>query len=182
MTEQLLTGKHYRILTERFWDRISFWKKASDIEFDDGTNGEENKPPYEVLKRNKNYNVGDVVKEPSALSYVIFECTSRGETASTVPSGYSSIYQGTITDGSAVFKAHVIRCSLETRIYDGGNMLNRKLEAGAASISYAKNVANTLEENGKKFYFDYRDGVYGYNTNPNRYEETFFPFTYEEGE
>lgn len=179
MTEQVLMGKHFRILRGTFWDRISFWKKASDIEFNDGTNGEENKPPYEVLKRKKNYNVGDVVKEPSALSFVIFECITSGETASTVPSGYSSIYRGTITDGTAVFKAYVIRCSFETRLYDAGAvMLNPMLEAGVASISYAKNLADTLEDNGKKFYFDYRDGVYGYNTNPNRYEETFFPFTY----
>ena len=30
--------------------------------------------------------------------------------------------------------------------------------------------------NNKHFYFDYKNGKYGYNTNPNRGADTFFPF------
>ena len=30
--------------------------------------------------------------------------------------------------------------------------------------------------NSNHFYFDYKDGKYGYNTNPNRGADTFFPF------
>lgn len=44
MTENLVTGKKYRVLTDEKtdqWDRISFWTKASDVEFDDGKNLEE---------------------------------------------------------------------------------------------------------------------------------------------
>lgn len=43
MTENKVTGKKYRILTDAvndIWDRISFWTKASDIEYNDGTDGE----------------------------------------------------------------------------------------------------------------------------------------------
>ena len=37
--EQIMTNKHYRVmydLTNKIWHRISFWKKAQDIEFDNG--------------------------------------------------------------------------------------------------------------------------------------------------
>ncbi len=40
MNENIVTGKKYRILVDELsnlWDRISFWTKASDVEFDDGT-------------------------------------------------------------------------------------------------------------------------------------------------
>lgn len=46
MRENIVTGKKYRILVDEIanlWDRISFWTKASDVEFDDGSTVEENK-------------------------------------------------------------------------------------------------------------------------------------------
>ena len=33
-----------------------------------------------------------------------------------------------------------------------------------------------MSANSKHFYFDYKDGKYGYNTNPNRGADTFVPF------
>ena len=45
--------------------------------------------------------------------------------------------------------------------------------AGALAL---KNVNNSLVANSKHFYFDYKNGKYGYNTNPNRGADTFFPF------
>ena len=36
---------------------------------------------------------------------------------------------------------------------------------------------NSLVANSKHFYFDYKDGKYGYNTNPNRGADTFIPFS-----
>ena len=41
MTENIVTGKHYRILTDltnSVWSRCSFWKKASDVELNNGKN------------------------------------------------------------------------------------------------------------------------------------------------
>ena len=38
-------------------------------------------------------------------------------------------------------------------------------------------VNNSLTANSKHFYFDYKNGKYGYNTNPNRGADTFFPFS-----
>ena len=38
-------------------------------------------------------------------------------------------------------------------------------------------VNNSLVANSKHFYFDYNNGKYGYNTNPNRGADTFVPFS-----
>lgn len=43
MKEQIVTGKKFRILadvTNRLWHVISFWTKAQDVEFNDGTNAQ----------------------------------------------------------------------------------------------------------------------------------------------
>lgn len=42
-TETIVTGKKYRILTDaanKVWNRVSFWHKASDCEFNDGKTAE----------------------------------------------------------------------------------------------------------------------------------------------
>ena len=40
-----------------------------------------------------------------------------------------------------------------------------------------KEVNNSLIANNKHFYFDYKNGKYGYNTNPSRGADTFVPFS-----
>ena len=43
MSETIVTGKKYRILTDvaqKVWQRVSFWTKSSDVEFDDGKTAE----------------------------------------------------------------------------------------------------------------------------------------------
>ena len=43
INEQIATGRKFRKLadeTTKLWQRMSFWKKASDIEFNDGKNAE----------------------------------------------------------------------------------------------------------------------------------------------
>jgi hypothetical protein len=41
--EVIITGRKYRIFdtVNNIWKRISYWTKASDIEFDDGLNAED---------------------------------------------------------------------------------------------------------------------------------------------
>ena len=51
------------------------------------------------------------------------------------------------------------------------NLKNKVPEAKAV-----KEVNNSLIANSKHFYFDYKNGKYGYNTNPNRGADTFVPF------
>lgn len=43
INEQIVTGRKFRKLineSTKLWERISFWKKATDVEFNDGKNAE----------------------------------------------------------------------------------------------------------------------------------------------
>ena len=107
VNEQIITGRKFRKLineTTKLWQRISFWTKASDVEFDDGKTAETK--------------LGAINGITSDLS-----CTD---------------------------------------------------ESIAASMA---SVGRSLTANGNKFYFDYKDGKYGYNTDPNRGADTFSPFS-----
>lgn len=48
----------------------------------------------------------------------------------------------------------------------------------SGGLVYLNNqMNNQLTANGNKFYFDYQDGKYGYNTDPQRGADTFLPFS-----
>lgn len=51
------------------------------------------------------------------------------------------------------------------------------LDGKIPSAAALKEVNNSLIANSNHFYFDYKDGKYGYNTSPNRGADTFFPFS-----
>lgn len=106
VNEQIVTGKKFRIcidVANKLWKRISFWTKASDVEFNDGKTAEE---------------------KLGAINGITSEFTCEDESiAASMPS-----------------------------------------------------IANLLTANNKNFYFDYQDGKYGYNTDPNRGADTFSPF------
>ena len=170
MIENLVSGKKYRILTDAandVWDRISFWTKASDVHYDDGTTAEENKPAA-MLKRNTAYTVGTIAYETTAPSWVMLRCTTAGTTASTRPTTYATISSvGTvITDGTAKFTVYDMRPSatLSTSAYQ------------IPTMNLVNNLNSELTVNGTKFYFDYQNGRYGYNTSASRGASTFFPF------
>ena len=123
MTENIVTGKKYRILTDAtqdIWDRISFWTKASDVYYDDNSNAEANRP-IGILKRGTAYVVGTVAYEITAPSWVMLKCTTAGTTAASTPSTYKTISSsGTvITDGTAKFTVYDIRptTTLSTNAY-----------------------------------------------------------------
>ena len=170
MTENIVTGKKYRILTDAandIWDRISFWSKASDVQYDDNTTAEANKA-VAILKRNASYTVGAVAYEPSAPSWVLLKCTQAGTTAAVIPSTYSTISSvGTvITDGTARFTVYDVRPSatLSTSAFQ------------VPAMSLVNGLNSELTANGNKFYFDYQNGKYGYNTSASRAAASFVPF------
>ena len=170
MIENLVSGKKYRILTDAandVWDRISFWTKASDVHYDDGTTAEEKKPAA-MLKRNTAYTVGTIAYETTSPSWVMLRCTAAGTTASTVPTTYGTISSaGTvITDGTAKFTVYDVRPSatLSSSVYQ------------IPTMSLVNNLNSELTVNNTKFYFDYQNGKYGYNTSSNRGASTFFSF------
>ncbi len=44
MQENIVTGKHYRVMTDlvyKVWTRYSFWKLAKDVSFNNGKNLED---------------------------------------------------------------------------------------------------------------------------------------------
>lgn len=51
------------------------------------------------------------------------------------------------------------------------------LDGKIPSAAALKEVNNSLVANSNHFYFDYKNGKYGYNTNPNRGADTFHPFS-----
>ena len=109
VNETIVTGRKFRKLVDsanKSWQRISFWHKASDCEFDDG------------------------------------------KTAQTKVGAISGITSD----------------------------LSGESENVAASIKCVNSLNNSLKANSKHFYFDYKNGKYGFNTDSNRGADTFFPF------
>lgn len=174
MTENLVTGRKYRILTDAaqdIWDRISYWTKASDVYYNDNTNAEENKP-VNILKRSAAYPVGAVAYEPTAPSWVMLKCTTSGTTSPNVPTTYSTISSvgQIITDGTAKFTVYDVRPA--TSLSSNPCLI--------PAMSLISDLDDALSSNGNgKFYFDYQDGKYGFNTSPTRESIYFHPFSSE---
>ena len=173
MTENIVTGKKYRILTDAtqdIWDRISFWTKASDVYYDDNSTAETNRP-IGILKRSTAYVVGTVAYEPTALSWVMLRCTTAGTTAASTPSTYKTISSaGTvITDGTAKFTVYDIRPTgtLSTSAYTVPTvgLLNTQISKidfeylgmitinQAANLDRTKNYKGLVNDNGTQYYF-----------------------------
>ena len=64
---------------------------------------------------------------------------------------------------------------------DIGNVTSKGFLTDALAVKQlntnVNELNNSLVANSKHFYFDYKDGKYGYNTNPNRGADTFVPFS-----
>jgi len=170
MTENIVTGKKYRILTDAAqdtWDRISLWTKASDVYYNDNSTAEANRP-INILKRSTAYAVGTVAYETTAPSWVMLRCTTAGTTAASTPSTYQTISSvgTTITDGTAKFTVYDVR---PTTTLSSSAYLT-------PAVSLVNNLNSELTANGNKFYFDYQGGKYGFNTSSSRASGTFVPF------
>lgn len=170
MTENIVLGKLYRVLTDvtnDVWDRLSFWKKATDVELNDGTTLEKNKPNA-ILQRSTAYAKGDIAYISDAPSWVMLRCTTAGTTAATIPTTYSTISStGTIiTDGTAKFAVYDKR--------PNGTLASNNYIIPTVKLVNA--LDGQLTANGKHFYFDYQNGKYGYNTDANRGSSTFVAF------
>ena len=139
MKENKVAGRAYRVLTDSvndIWDRISFWTKASDIEFDDGSVLEGKVFGHSILERDKKYAVGDIAYCNEAPSWVILRCTNAGTTAIIEPTNYKNITTPgeSVTDGTAVFTADDHR--LATALSASDNQ--------AASVGLVKSTAEKI--------------------------------------
>lgn len=109
MKEVLVTGKHYRVLADavnNIWHRISYWTKASDVQFNDGSYLEGKTFGHRILERSKEYSVDEIAYCTSAPSWVRLICIETGITGATEPLEYQTIINGDeiIEDGTAKFK------------------------------------------------------------------------------
>lgn len=184
MQENKIGGKLYRILIDEvndIWDRLSFWTKASDVEFADGSVLEGKSFGHAMIERSKPYAVDDIAYIEDAPSWCMFKCTQAGTTADTVPTTYQTISSaGTVvTDGTAKFTVYDVRpvTSMSTSNYTipTTGLVNSKLSNFLCSDGYNGGYVGT---NTKYFYFDYDDttGKYGWNERSDRTRNTFHPF------
>lgn len=174
MTERKISGKKYRILSDianDTWDRISFWTKASDVEFNDGRDLESASADYArgIIKRSTRYEVGTVGYVSTAPSWAMFICSTAGTTASSFPSTYATVSSGgsVVVDGTARFTAYDLRPD------------DNPDDSSQYMIPTSNVVCHQYDQlmmNDDKFYFDYQNGEYGFNTDPNRGSSTFHSF------
>lgn len=114
MREVVLNGQFYRILVDsvnKIWARLSYWTKASDVQFEDGSYLQDKTFGHCILARNKYYEIGDIAYCTNAPSWVRLSCVTAGTTANQEPSDYKTIQMAgvKITDGSAEFKSIDLR-------------------------------------------------------------------------
>jgi hypothetical protein len=171
MIENEVTGRKYRILTnkeEDEWDRISFWTSASDVYYSGDTGNAEENRPINIIQRNYTYQKDDVVYVPSAKSWAMFVCTKSGQTANILPSAYKEASVGDVVeDGSTFFRLYDIRPT--STASDSPYQI--------PSMNLVNDINNKLTApDGTKFYFDYQNGYYGYNTDPAKGSGSFHPF------
>lgn len=72
VNEQIVTGRKFRKLideTQKIWQRISFWTKASDVEFDDG----------QTLENKTNSMINDISILTSKLGNLSFVVLTKEE-------------------------------------------------------------------------------------------------------
>lgn len=69
INEQIVTGRKFRKLVDeatKLWQRISFWTKASDVEFNDGKTAEEKLGKINGITNSLNSNSSNIVLSAAA--------------------------------------------------------------------------------------------------------------------
>ena len=123
MTENKVTGKKYRILTDAvndIWDRISFWTKASDIEYDDGTDGEALKTRVGTIEGELTANGNRIYMDYQGGKYGYNTSASRGaSTFHPFRPPHTTTYEYKDSDGIVVDMGedHTYRYSDATKLY-----------------------------------------------------------------
>lgn len=100
--------------------------------------------------------------------------TASSEGYVTKGSGQANKVWGTDANGNPAWRDKGILDTAETI---KANTASGK-GAGALGVKALYNeLKNELTANSKRFYFDYKNGKYGFNTDPNRGADTFCPFS-----
>ena len=101
----------------------------------------------------------------------IMETTSQSRTLTQAE--YDALPDTKYTDGIEYFITDAEPLDASTIAYDNtaSKMTATNVQAGIDELN------SSLVANSNHFYFDYKNGKYGYNTSPNRGADTFFPFS-----
>ncbi len=73
VNEQIVTGRKFRKLVDeaaKLWQRISFWTKASDVEFNDGKTAEEKIGSLNFVSLTSNEYNNLAVKDNTTIYFV----------------------------------------------------------------------------------------------------------------
>lgn len=135
INETISTGNKYRRLkdaTNKIWQRISFWTKASDVEFDNGTTAEESLGNIQGITDSLYSSSSNIAASANAVYQLSNNITQRY-----TESGRIKVYVG--TDGLLHF---VNRDGADTALNfsNGIYYLGYGTQFSAASISGYKNM------------------------------------------
>ena len=197
MAENIVTGRKYRILTDaaqQLWDRVSFWSKASDTEYNDGKNAETKNGAINGITSDVNGEANDVAASikvvhdlNSSLGGLTFAQNDEGKWGykpsgadAVIPFSNNDLSNMTIKESFIMYtKSGVIN----TRMckHDGTNLNG---DTGTTSITgeFAKMALNsgqnlvsyTCVQAGKYYVFDTEDGAMFKECQPN---EVIYSFT-----
>lgn len=165
MTENLREGHFFRVLKDKAtdtWDRLSFWTKARDVEFNDGRNLEERLPFDFAIDAKGNYGY----KKMGADTVTPFRNPVGDATAADVLQGkvfsnaYSDNVVGTMVNRGSLNQtlAAGVRLPIEPGYYSGGAVI-----AKANSDTYVLGSENKVYDMGAFSNYRYADGRPTYN-------------------
>lgn len=90
INEEILTGKKFRVKNKikNIWERVSYWTKASDVEFDDGQTAEEKmaKMEYAVYySENDDINAKNNINAKNHFSFYNYKIVNSSNSSSMTP-------------------------------------------------------------------------------------------------
>ena len=148
-TENIVTGKFYRILKDKtndIWDRISLWTHSDDVQTASGI----------TLTT-------DLSRKESKISSTQSDF-AKVETSSVASQAY-------VKGNMLVYNNQLYR--VKAAIASGGT-LTPGTNIEAVNVGTISNMLNTSD--GKGFYFDVKDGSYGFYPSASKVASEFVPF------
>lgn len=175
MTENIVTGKSYRILKDKgndIWDRVSFWTHATDVEMENGKNLQEELSDT-IATINGTVTTKINALETSLNSTIANRLTPLEQQVATNKNSISSLNTGLANTNSTIG-------SLSTSMNNMNSDLQRRIAASQMYILWLcipKNDLDTVRPGERSmFRFDSSDGEvrtnpaspWGWTPNPNR--------------
>lgn len=148
-TENIVTGKFYRILknaSSKTWDRISFWTHADDVSLSNGTT--------------LSSDLSTKQTKINATQTDFAQVESSSTSAHAYTKGQMLIYNNQLYRVKAAIAV--------------GNTLSTSTNIEVASVSTLSSMLTA--NNGNQFYFDVKNGQYGFYPTASKTSSQFVPF------